>query len=60
MLAESDISKEEMYHHGYKAAMRELKKREEIPLPFLDDLSFTDLWAKLESEVYANYNCSPQ
>ena len=51
MLAESDISKEEMYHACYEAAMKELHKRKEIPPPFTDDPSFTDLWSKLDTRV---------
>ena len=49
MLAESDVSKEEMFNYSYQVAMRELKKREDIPAPFLDDPSFSEMLAKLES-----------
>ena len=46
-----DISKEEMYTYGYQAAMHEMKRKEEIPPPFMDDPSFTEMWTKIESKV---------
>ena len=44
-----EISKEEMYTYGYHAAMRELKHKEEVQPPFVDDQSFSELW-KLDTK----------
>ena len=40
-----------MFNFGYATAVREMKKKEEIPPPFLDDPLFAEMLAKLESKV---------
>ena len=59
MLSEADISHKEMFNFGYQAAMRAMHKREDVPPPFIDDLSFSEMLAKLESSKvsFAIENC---
>ena len=47
MLSETDISHKEIFNFGYQATMRVMHKREDVPPPFIDDPSFTEMLAKL-------------
>ena len=59
MLSEADISHEEMFNFGYQAAIRVMHKREDVPPPFINDPSFSEMLAKLESSKvsFAIENC---
>ena len=46
-----DISQQEMYAFSYQAAMREMKHKEKVQPLFIDDLSFTEMWTKLDMKV---------
>ena len=46
-----DISQQEMYAFGYQAAVHEMKCKEQVQPPFIDDPSFTEMWTKLDTKV---------
>ena len=46
-----DISQQEMYTFSYQAAMCEMKYKEQVQPPFIDDPSFTEMWTKLDTNL---------